>query len=153
MAGYAWEHGKSWNAVKAEREGKMVASDWAKWLRRFPRYRGLKAVDFQALVEECEWHHSSKFYNEVNYYDCEGVFEARHELRERAALRKEFAKLTREMKKRGITHLHFVDDDGQISEWYDWQFLKIDAYTTNDRLAKDVRRLRSELEFGYANTN
>lgn len=69
MSGYNWRHGKSNRAVHAETEGKL------------PLTRAIVAVARQAgctqaaarvalvAVGPCEWHHSSKFYNRVDYYD------------------------------------------------------------------------------------
>ena len=67
MAGYDWSEGKSNNAVDAEDRGLMTAGDLAKSL-------GLrKASTIQEFLYACEWHHSSKFFNEIYYYDPESV--------------------------------------------------------------------------------
>lgn len=61
MAGYNWNHGKSNNAVAAERDGKMVATAAAKYARGELGIAGCTAADIRKIVEPCEWHHSSKF--------------------------------------------------------------------------------------------
>lgn len=67
MAGYDWSEGKSNNAVDAEDRGLMTAGDLAKSL-------GLrKASTIQEFLFPCEWHHSSKFFNEIDYFDPEEV--------------------------------------------------------------------------------
>ena len=45
MAGYNWRAGKSNRAVAAEAEGKMTATAFAKWVRKWRRYRGCTAAD------------------------------------------------------------------------------------------------------------
>jgi len=61
MAGY---HGfsKSNNAVYAEENGCFPASTLARRL-------GVQVGAIKALMESSEWHHSSKYYNKVDYYD------------------------------------------------------------------------------------
>jgi hypothetical protein len=75
MAGY---HGfsKSNNAVHAEQSGLMVASKLARAAAGYwPRLRGLTAADVEAEVSAAEWHHTSKMYNAVNYYDFQALKE------------------------------------------------------------------------------
>lgn len=62
MAGYNWMHGKSNNAVDAEERGLLKKGELKAWQKR--------AVDAGA-VHPCEWHHTSKFFNETDYYDPE----------------------------------------------------------------------------------
>lgn len=69
MAGYSWLNGKSNNAVAAENDGKMVATKFAAWARQWKRFKGCIASDVAAAIDPSEWHHSSKFYNRVYYYD------------------------------------------------------------------------------------
>jgi hypothetical protein len=57
MSGYAG-YSMSNNAVRAYNDYKMPISELRKFL-------GIKDVSFG----ECEWHHCSKFYNTVNFYD------------------------------------------------------------------------------------
>lgn len=61
MAGYDG-HSKSNNAVEAEREGRFPLS-------RAARRAGVPAELVKRFVGTSEWHHSSKFYNRVDYYD------------------------------------------------------------------------------------
>jgi hypothetical protein len=66
MSGYNWSAGKSNNAVDAERMGMLTASAAAKALK----------VDTDAIREHLgssEWHHSSRFYNKVDYYNVEEI--------------------------------------------------------------------------------
>jgi hypothetical protein len=57
MAGYAG-YSMSNNAVEAYNDYKMPISELRKFL-------GIKDISFTP----CEWHHSSKFYNSVDFYD------------------------------------------------------------------------------------
>lgn len=61
MAGY-FGFSKSINAIIAESEGKMTASELAKYL----------GVDIKSIHDNLspdEWHHTSCYYNETSYYD------------------------------------------------------------------------------------
>ena len=55
-------YSKSNRAIQAENEGKFPASVLAKKLK-------VKTDAIRGLMEPCEWHHTSKFYNITNYYD------------------------------------------------------------------------------------
>lgn len=68
MAGYAHDYSKSNNAVDAEARGLMTATQTAQHLRA-QGYKGTTAKAVSELVPAEEWHHSSKMYNRVNYYD------------------------------------------------------------------------------------
>lgn len=78
MAGY---HGysKSNNAVAAEEEGKVVRSKITRaWLAEggideSPAF--IKWLAAKELIIADEWHHTSKFYNEVDYFSVEGIKE------------------------------------------------------------------------------
>ena len=142
MAGYSWDDGKSWNAVAAEADGRFPASFWVKWLRRWPRYRGLTAADIRDIVPSSEWHHSSKYFNRVDYFEAGDIFDARKELRARIALRKEWKAVVREAKKAGLTHIHFRAEDGELKIWYPIGLAKMTSL--------NVSRIRQELENGYA---
>lgn len=74
MSGYAQDHSKSNNAIAAENSGRFPASILAKQLR-------VKTGAIRALCHPCEWHHTSKFYNSVDYYDLESAHEIITELR------------------------------------------------------------------------
>lgn len=76
MAGYSWLHGKSNNAVRAEDDGKMVASKFAAWARRWKRFSGCSANDVATALIASEWHHTSKYFNKVNYYDPADMLQA-----------------------------------------------------------------------------
>ena len=116
MAGYDWKAGKSNNAVAAEKDGLMVASKLAAVVKRHRRFRGCTAADVAAVLPASEWHHSSKFFNEVNYYDPAVLLEEgyRRELAERIANRKRRAKLRQEAVRRGVAYLMTADGD----PWY-----------------------------------
>ena len=60
MPGYNWSRGMSNNAVTAYANGKVPKSKLSAWQRR--------AVEAGA-VGPCEWHHSSKYFNKVDFYD------------------------------------------------------------------------------------
>lgn len=68
MAGYAHDYSKSNNAINAEECGLMTATTIAAHLRD-QGYKGVTAKAIHELVPAEEWHHSSKMYNRVNYYD------------------------------------------------------------------------------------
>lgn len=61
MAGYNG-YSKSNNAIDAEKRGLFPAS-------RLARELGVKTAAIQALIDAEEWHHTSKKYNETNYYN------------------------------------------------------------------------------------
>jgi hypothetical protein len=69
MAGYDWANGMSSNAVRAYQEGKMPKTKAVAALAK--RY-GLTRKAAREIVEEvgrCEWHHSSKYFHETDFYD------------------------------------------------------------------------------------
>ena len=70
MSGYQG-FSKSNNAIKAESLFRFPASVLAKKLK-------VKTGAIKALMEPCEWHHTSKHYNPTDYYDGE-VFLELHE--------------------------------------------------------------------------
>ncbi len=61
MSGYNG-FSKSNNAVEAESRNCFPASVLAKKLK-------VKTGAIKAIMEPCEWHHSSKHYNQIDYYD------------------------------------------------------------------------------------
>ena len=61
MTGY-YGFSKSNNAVDAEEDGRYPASVAAKML-------GVTTAAIKAILPTYEWHHSSKYYNAVDYYD------------------------------------------------------------------------------------
>lgn len=75
MAGYNG-FSKSNNAIDAEDRGLMTASQLAKVAgQQWNRLKGLKASDVESVVRAREWHHCSKMYNKVNYFDFESLRE------------------------------------------------------------------------------
>ena len=64
MAGYC-DFSKSNNAIDAEDEGKFPASIAARRL-------GVP-IEVVRAHGSCEWHHSSKFFNRVDYYDIDDI--------------------------------------------------------------------------------
>ncbi|QPK81104.1 hypothetical protein G7Y41_08705 [Schaalia sp. ZJ405] len=79
MAGYNMMMWKSNNAVAAEREGMVVASKITKkWLADAGITEPVMFIKWLVrigLISEAEWHHTSKFYNRVNYYRAEDIVE------------------------------------------------------------------------------
>jgi len=67
MAGYAHDYSKSNNALDAEANGLYPASVVARELS--------VPVDAVRAAGAVEWHHTSKMYNETEYYDLDGVRE------------------------------------------------------------------------------
>jgi len=67
--GYDWSKGKSERAVEAEAGGLLVASKLAARVRKIGgRYRKCNAADISCALAASEWHHSSRFFNRVSYY-------------------------------------------------------------------------------------
>ena len=120
MAGYNWRKGKSNNAVQAESDGKLVATSFARYVRRWKSLKGCVAADIKEACEASEWHHSSKYYNSVAYYDPVEVLsrsESRQELRDVVANRKLFQKLLRKHGTNGYVQLQFRRD-GALHDWH-----------------------------------
>lgn len=60
MAGYNGLS-KSWNAIDAENQGLMTATAAGKYL-------GVSSAAIKEFLTPKEWHHTSKHYNETDYY-------------------------------------------------------------------------------------
>ena len=73
MSGYYF-FSKSNNAIYAEENGRFSAS-------RLARRIGVKSKAIKALMEPCEWHHTSKHFNETDYYDETEALEMIEELK------------------------------------------------------------------------
>lgn len=87
MAGYNG-YSKSNNAVAAEESGLMVASVFAAKLRREHGVGHCTANDVAECFAPSEWHHTSKYYNRVNYYDpADATAEAVADVKAHIALR------------------------------------------------------------------
>ena len=67
MSGYAG-YSKSNNALQAESENKFPLSIAVKELAKQAGITQKRAREIFAKIGHCEWHHSSKMYNRVNYY-------------------------------------------------------------------------------------
>ena len=84
MAGYDWSAGKSNNAVAAESEGLRVRSkitrDWLQAAGITESVRFVKWLIAANIVTADEWHHSSKMFNRVNYFDAQGISEQLQDL-------------------------------------------------------------------------
>jgi hypothetical protein len=93
MAGYNWNRGKSNNAVNAESNGLMTATTMAKYLKKW--FSGITSKNIKAIMSPSEWHHTSKFYNETDYYDLRDLADlsTRKALRNDIANKKELSKL------------------------------------------------------------
>ena len=69
MTGY-YGYSKSNNAIQAEQNGLRTASNLAKYLsKKYKKYKGCTAKDISDNIHPEEWHHSSSWFNKVNYYD------------------------------------------------------------------------------------
>ena len=146
MAGYNWREGKSNNAVAAESEGKMVATKFAIYVRRWKSLKGCTAADIKEGCEASEWHHSGKFYNSVDYYDPVEVLsrsESRQELRNVVASRKLFLKLLRKHGTDGHVQLQFRRD-GELHNWH--RVNDSDKYNTCY-----LERMLRQVDHGFAN--
>jgi len=75
-SGYSgWSRSK--RAERAEDEGKLPVSRLAKYLKvDFP---GITTADIKAVMEPCEWHHTSKYANATDYYNPADVLPGWHE--------------------------------------------------------------------------
>lgn len=87
MAGYNWFAGKSNNAVWAEEvEDKVTKSKiTAAWLRRNEINETATFIKFLITADVIwpdEWHHTSKYFNETDYYSAETIAETLAELEE-----------------------------------------------------------------------
>lgn len=87
MAGYNWGAGKSNNAVWAEEvEGKVTKSKiTAAWLRENGIDETATFIKFLITADVIwpdEWHHTSKYFNETDYYSAETIAETLAELEE-----------------------------------------------------------------------
>ena len=78
MAGY-YGYSKSNNAIDAEERGLVVASKITKaWLQAHGITETVKTVKYmisKGFLSATEWNHTSKFYNETDYYDGEDLRE------------------------------------------------------------------------------
>lgn len=127
-------HSRSVRSAAAIAEGKMTATDFAKWARQFARYRGCTAADVAAALESTEWHHTSKRFNRTNYYDPREMLDPanRSSLAERIATRKAakngslIERFNSECAARGLSPLktyasskliHAVDSAGKSLGW------------------------------------
>jgi len=108
MTGYDWRNGKSNNAVQAEAEGKMNATKFAVWAKHASRrFRGCTAADIRHALSVAEWHHASKLFNRVSYYDPIDLLDldARKQLEKTIHTRKANQRLLREHGKRGMNYV------------------------------------------------
>ena len=127
-------HSRSVRSAAAIAEGKMTATDFAKWARRFTRYRGCTAADVAAAMESTEWHHTSKRFNRTAYYDPRELLDAanRAALADRIATRKAakngslVERFTEECAAKGLKAvktyassklIHAVDSEGKSLGW------------------------------------
>jgi hypothetical protein len=127
-------HSRSVRSAAAMAEGKMTATDFAKWARQFARYRGCTAADVAAALESTEWHHTSKRFSRTAYYDPRELLDPanRATLADRIATRKAakngslIERFTAECEARGLSTvktyassklIHAVDSEGKSHGW------------------------------------
>lgn len=127
-------HSRSVRSAAAMAEGKLTATNFSKWVRRFARYRGCTAADVAAALESTEWHHTSKRFNRTPYYDPRDMLDPanRAVLAERIATRKAskngslIERFAAECEVRGLrlvkTYassklIHAVDSEGKSVGW------------------------------------
>lgn len=147
MAGYNWEKGKSNNAVQAERDGLMVASKFAKWVRQWRRYAGCQASDVAAVIDADGWHHTSKFFNRVKYYDPQemGWAATREELAGQIYRRKLFRRI---ITRRGDTgRFRLMSSPGRY--WYDIDLRDDPTRTALERMLETLRMTGRPLSTVY----
>lgn len=153
MAGYSWLNGKSNNAVAAENDGKMVATKFAKWVRRWKRFQGCNASDVAAALDPSEWHHTSKYFNKVNYYDPVDLLQAdnRAKLARTIRARRLFERTFKKHAENGVFTV--VQHDGSRREITP-RSTKSKAATSTDKawhhwvLRKDLASILTMLECG-----
>jgi hypothetical protein len=75
MAGYAG-YSKSKNALQAESENKFPLTIAVKELAKQAGITQKRAREIFKKIGPCEWHHASKFYNRVDYYNLNDGLEA-----------------------------------------------------------------------------
>ena len=79
MAGYNWNKGKSNNAVNAENDGATtktgITQAWVKANGINEKVGFIKWLVKHDLISASEWHHTSKMFNESDYYRPEDVRE------------------------------------------------------------------------------
>lgn len=136
MAGYSG-FSKSNNAVDAESEGKMVLKNFVQYLKKF--FPGVTSADVRMAVSPSEWHHTSKFYNKVNYYDPMSLADSdlRRDLREVIALRKELGANKIELN---------AIFGGVASHWYTLDPKDCDSIR---RLRLESARVRAQCSLGF----
>lgn len=73
MAGYSG-YSMSNNAIQAYNEGKMPLSKITR--KELDKYNITMSVELfkwicqcKNIIKPCEWHHTSKYYNETDFYD------------------------------------------------------------------------------------
>lgn len=79
MAGYNWSAGKSNNAVSAEDAGLRVRSKITReWLQSAGISEGpafIKWLIAKGAILPEEWHHTSKMFNQTEYFSAESIRE------------------------------------------------------------------------------
>lgn len=141
MAGYLG-YSKSMNAVSAEAGGLMTATEFAKWLRTY--IKGVSSKDVAYILNPVEWHHTSKFYNRTNYYDCRDLaqLDVRNEFRDLQELKREFKYYFRIMKnEKDLVAMHRPEEPSEL--WYN---VRRDDLNDLNRLQMQVERMRIELK-------
>ena len=122
MAGYDYYNGKSNNAVDAESRGYMVSSKLTKKLKKF--FPSITARIIKDTIDASEWHHTSKCYNETNYYHYYDVLDQLASLEKRQEIRQKI-RTTKEEKQNkkslGIKKVKWI-------EWGRGNYNKIVAY-------------------------
>jgi len=141
MAGYLG-YSKSMNAVSAEADGLMTATEFAKWLK--PYIKGVTSKDVAFILTPAEWHHTSKFYNRTNYYDYRGLaqLDVRNEFRALQEMKSDFKYYWRAMKnEKGLVAMHRPEEPSEL--WYN---ICRDDLNDLNRLQMQVERMRLELK-------
>lgn len=121
MAGYNWFEGKSNNAVRAEEKGLVTKSKiTAAWLRENGINETATFIKFLIKADVIwpdEWHHTSKYFNETNYYSAESIKE----------------------------HLATLEEDGRLAIWR--EMFKIPALRRVSQFALYQEHLRRRRGF------
>ena len=151
MAGYNWNAGKSNRAIRAETDGLLPATHFAKWAKEW--FSGVTSGDIKNVLCPAEWHHTSKYFNRTDYYDPRDLLELnnRDAIRHEIQKRKEKQRIWKDAKNRGLVN---VNEDGDFESIYIyksngdfWHPVTRQQFWNSDT---DFQRVKQQITQGYA---
>ena len=131
-AGYVG-YSKSVRAVLAEQDGLMNASQLVQYLRKKKLFPGITTKIIKQVLPPTEWHHTSKFFNETNYFELATVFQHRKALR--AAIASE-----KQKPKKKVIYFKCWNIWDDVRKW-DWTFT-----TREGKYTYTLEQLRERLD-------